>query len=138
MKVVKVPRVTRRAFDTHRNASDLLRRQVDQLEHIVTRLRGPHALKRTARRVRTEAQAAAFVTDALRVLKLAPPAPPAPAKRKPSRRKAAKKSAARKTTKAMKKSTARKPVKKAKQVKKVKRTARKPAKKTAGRKGRRP
>ena len=126
MKVVKVPRVTRRAFDTHRNASDLLRRQVDQLEHIVTRLRGPHALKRSARRVRTEAQAAAFVTDALRVLKLAPPAPPAPAKRKPSRRKAAKKSAGRTTTK---KSTARKPVKKAKQVKKVK--------KTASRKGRR-
>jgi hypothetical protein len=116
MKIIPVPRVTRRAFDVRRNASDLIRRQVVQLEHVVERLKGAGVLKRRARSIRTEAQAAAFVTDAMRALKRAPPPPAAAVKRKATIAKTKKKAATtakKKVVASRTKSPARKVTKKA-------------------------
>lgn len=69
MREIKVPRVTRKAFDKNRKASDLLRKQVAQLEHVVTMARGAGAMPLSASRVRTEGQVARFIAQATTALR---------------------------------------------------------------------
>jgi hypothetical protein len=67
MKVIKVPKVSARAFNKNRPASDLLKKQVAQLQHVVeTVTGGPGPVP--ARKVRTEGQAAAYIAQATRAL----------------------------------------------------------------------
>lgn len=85
MREIKVPRVSSKAFNKNRAASDLLRRQVAQLEHVVEVTRGTGAIAMSANRVRTEGQAAAFITQATQALQRPYP-PPAPARVPPATR----------------------------------------------------
>ncbi len=68
MRVIKVPRVPASAFNPRRKASDLLRSQVEHLRHVVERKGGSRGVAAAARRVRTEAQAAAFIAKATKRL----------------------------------------------------------------------
>lgn len=92
--LVSVPRTPKRAFDTNRPASTLIRSQIEQLQAAEAERAGAARPKR--RRIRTEGQAARYIAEATRRLQ-APPgndaaaaAPPgtAPAPR-PRRRRAA-------------------------------------------------
>ena len=105
MREIKVPRVSSRAFNKNRVASDLLRKQVAQLEHVIEVTRGAGAIAMSARRVRTEGQAAAFITQATLALQREY-VPPAPAPSAPVRRRAPAKPATKATKRAKK--TARK------------------------------
>jgi hypothetical protein len=87
IKRIKVPKVSAGAYNAKRPASDLLRRQVAQLEHVVARVAGYGAVPTPAKKVKTEGQAAAFIAAVTRALQpnVAPPAagtpvpePPAP------------------------------------------------------------
>ncbi len=101
MREIRVPRVTTKAFDKNRRASDLLKTQVAQLEHVVEVTKGAGAVTMSAKRVKTEGQAAKFIAEATRALNIvarpvqvpaaaatpvpAAPAAPAPATRSPAR-----------------------------------------------------
>jgi hypothetical protein len=109
MREIKVPRVSSKAFNKNRTASDLLRRQVAQLEHVIEVTRGVGAMAMSANRVRTEGQAAAFITQATQALQRPYP-PPAPAREAPATRVRKRTSAkpAAKATKRAKKTTKKK------------------------------
>lgn len=101
MREIRVPRVTTKAFDTNRRASDLLKKQVAQLEHVVEVTKGAGAVTMSAKRVKTEGQAAKFIAEATRALNIVArpvqvpaaaatpvptaPAAPAPPARSPAR-----------------------------------------------------
>lgn len=71
MKPVKVPKVPASAFDRNRPASDLLKRQVDQLEHALSTPGSGNRMldmKAAAKRVKTEGQASAFMLKAMMAL----------------------------------------------------------------------
>lgn len=69
MREIKVPRVPKRAFNKNRPASDLLRRQVEQLRHVVAGAAGAAgAAGVPEKRVRTEGQVAQFVASVTRLL----------------------------------------------------------------------
>lgn len=68
MREIKVPKVPASAFDKNRKPSDLIRRQVEHLQHVVARRPDGAALAADARRVRTEGQAAAFIGRVTRLL----------------------------------------------------------------------
>lgn len=72
MREIKVPRVSAAAFDKNRPASDLLKKQVAQLEHVVAVTRGAGVGTLSAKRVRTEGQAAKFIAEATRALNILP------------------------------------------------------------------
>ena len=76
MKIVPVPSVPRRAFDPARKASDLLRRQVEHFDAVVRQLKG-FPLPAPSVDTITEAEAASYVAEAMRLLKMAPPRRPA-------------------------------------------------------------
>ena len=72
MKPIKVPKVPATAFDSTRPASDLLQRQVDQLQHVLGAKPGSgdrmSDMKAAAKRVKTEGQASAFMLKAMMAL----------------------------------------------------------------------
>lgn len=71
MKPIKVPKVPASAFDRNRPASDLLRRQVEQLEHVLSTPGSGNRMldmKAAAKRVKTEGQASAFMLKAMMAL----------------------------------------------------------------------
>jgi hypothetical protein len=67
IRKIKVPTVSAKAYNAKRPASDLLRRQVAQLEHLVGRLPG-YEVPMPAKRVKTEGQASTFITAITRAL----------------------------------------------------------------------
>jgi hypothetical protein len=92
MKPIKVPNVPASAYDRNRPASDLLKRQVDQLQHVLSAVASTGNrvtdMKAAAKRVKTEGQASAFMLKAMLALHpegstrpLARPLAGAPAKR---------------------------------------------------------
>lgn len=68
MAVIRIPKPPKRAFNTERPPSDLLKRQIEHLEWAVrpASKRGPHAKRIKA--PRTEAEAAAHVERLTRIL----------------------------------------------------------------------
>lgn len=94
MKVIKVPKVSVKAFNKNRPASDLLKKQVAQLQHVVEVVTGGPAPV-PARKVRTEGQAAAYIAAATRALhpEAARPAPAPAPPTAPGRRRTARKPA---------------------------------------------
>ena len=68
IREIKVPKVPSSAFDKNRKPSDLIRRQLEHLQHVVARHPAGAALATEAKRVRTEGQAAAFIGRATQLL----------------------------------------------------------------------
>jgi hypothetical protein len=68
IREIKVPRVPPSAFNKNRKPSDLIRRQIEHLQHVVARHPAGAALAADAKRVRTEGQAAAFIGRATQLL----------------------------------------------------------------------
>jgi hypothetical protein len=68
IREIKVPKVPASAFDKNRKPSDLIRRQIEHLQHVAARHPDGKALAADARRVRTEGQAAAFIGRVTRLL----------------------------------------------------------------------
>lgn len=115
MREITVPKVPARAFNKNRPASDLLKRQVAQLQHVVEVATGGPVIATPLKKVKTEGQAAAFIAQVTRALApatapIAPAAPAAPtARHPPVRQRATKKqaTAAHRSTTSPKKKTGR-------------------------------
>ncbi len=88
IREIPVPKVPASAFNKNRKPSDLIRRQLEHLQHVVARHPAGAALAAQAKRVRTEGQAAAFIGRATQLLHsegmpaLETPATPAPNRRR--------------------------------------------------------
>lgn len=89
IREIPVPKVPASAFNKNRKPSDLIRRQLEHLQHVVARHPAGGVLAAQAKRVRTEGQAAAFIGRATQLLhaegRPAPeaPVPPVPNRRRP-------------------------------------------------------
>ncbi len=93
MVVIRVPKTPKRAFNTKRPPSDLLKAQVAHLEAAARSLTPGTPLAH--RQPKTEGQAAKYIEKLTRQMRSAaePPAPPAPAASTPASRKAKAKAA---------------------------------------------
>lgn len=132
MEPILIPSVPREAFNKHRRISDLIRKQVEHFKHVEAKLPKDMRAKIPQHEIRTEGEAARYITAmttyllsrprpkqvAKKAVAIKPPAAPRPSRplalaaaAAPARKKSAakKKSAPKKETPAAKKSPSIKP-----------------------------